>query len=272
MLGKLIKHEFKNTSKLMLIIYGLFAFMTVLGTVSLYSENAGQTHNTLLNLFTVVAMVFYVLSVFALMLVTFIYMSAHFYKTMYSSQGYLTHTLPAKTSSVFHAKLITSFVWSIISMILMFASILFLINGASGNEFFQTVFSSNFAEMNQAISEIFGMTFVKFALVMLVSLILGTLSSLLWIFTSFSIGQLFNKHKMLASVIAAVIMYIANQIISTIITFSVGIGNLENQIYDDSIGDFFTSLFSTSLLYMVVVTVGLYVACRVITDKHLNLE
>mgnify|MGYP000938803190 CR=1 FL=1 len=36
MLGKLFKYEFKNTYKLMFIIYGVMAFVTILGCIAMY--------------------------------------------------------------------------------------------------------------------------------------------------------------------------------------------------------------------------------------------
>ena len=62
MLGKLFKYEFKNTYKLMFIIYGVMAFVTILGCIAMYgdSDPAG-TENQLQEIFFTAAMVFYVL-------------------------------------------------------------------------------------------------------------------------------------------------------------------------------------------------------------------
>ena len=39
MLGKLFKYEFKNTYKLMFIIYGVMAFVTILGCIAMYGDS-----------------------------------------------------------------------------------------------------------------------------------------------------------------------------------------------------------------------------------------
>ena len=79
MLGKLFKYEFKNTYKLMFIIYGVMAFVTILGCIAMYgdSDPAG-TENQLQEIFFTAAMVFYVLGVFALFVVSYVYMCVHF--------------------------------------------------------------------------------------------------------------------------------------------------------------------------------------------------
>ena len=118
MLGKLFKYEFKNTYKLMFIIYGVMAFVTILGCIAMYgdSDPAG-TENQLQEIFFTAAMVFYVLGVFALFVVSYVYMCVHFYKTMYSDQGYLTHTLPVGQMSIFNVKLLVSLCWLMLSLI-----------------------------------------------------------------------------------------------------------------------------------------------------------
>lgn len=90
----------------MFIIYGVMAFVTILGCIAMYgdSDPAG-TENQLQEIFFTAAMVFYVLGVFALFVVSYVYMCVHFYKTMYSDQGYLTHTLPVGQMSIFYIKI-----------------------------------------------------------------------------------------------------------------------------------------------------------------------
>lgn len=87
MLGKLFKHEFKNTAKVMLLIYGMFAIITLLGTFVLSSDAVRDEASSAANIMLVASMIFYMLSVFALFIVTYVYMCVHFYKSMYSDQG-----------------------------------------------------------------------------------------------------------------------------------------------------------------------------------------
>ena len=71
MLGKLFKYEFKNTYKLMFIIYGVMAFVTILGCIAMYGDSDPTgTENQLQEIFFTAAMVFYVLGVFALFVVS----------------------------------------------------------------------------------------------------------------------------------------------------------------------------------------------------------
>ena len=159
MLGKLFKYEFKNTSKIMFVIYGVMLFVTILGCIAMYgNSNPAGTENKLQEIFFTAAMVFYVLGVFALFVVSYVYMCVHFYKTMYSDQGYLTHTLPVNQMSIFHVKLLVSLCWLLLSLIILFLSIFAL--GCAANRGFS--FDVDFDMFLADFQNMFGMSFGTF--------------------------------------------------------------------------------------------------------------
>ena len=120
MLKKLFKYEFKSTAKIMLILYAILIVTTAVGSVVLYSLDLDQAgESKLASILSVSAIVLYILAIFAVLIVMYVYLCVHFYRTMYSAQGYLTHTLPVKALAPFHVKLITSFVWMFLSMALI---------------------------------------------------------------------------------------------------------------------------------------------------------
>ena len=97
MLKKLFKYEFKSTAKIMLILYAILIVTTAVGSVVLYSLDLDQAgESKLASILSVSAIVLYILAIFAVLIVMYVYLCVHFYRTMYSAQGYLTHTLPVK--------------------------------------------------------------------------------------------------------------------------------------------------------------------------------
>ena len=72
MLGKLIKHEFKDTAKLMLLLYALFAVVTLIGTIVLSANTRAAQVSDFSEILLVVLMIFYMLSIFALFIVTYV--------------------------------------------------------------------------------------------------------------------------------------------------------------------------------------------------------
>jgi len=114
-----MKNEFRGTWKFMVTIFAAFALLTVFGGISVRilstAENPG--------LLPVLTIILYVFSFIAVFFGLLIYLGNRYYKTMYSTQGYLTHTLPASETSIFSAKTLVSVIWMFAGALLMILSI-----------------------------------------------------------------------------------------------------------------------------------------------------
>lgn len=278
MLGKLFKYEFKNTAKVMLTIYGVLLFTTILASVSFFSTTLVEDNETLLpllSLLTAAVTTLYIFSVFALFTVSYVYLCIHFYKTMYSEQGYLTHTLPVKPITLFNVKLATSFLWLVTSLALLFVSIMIIVFGASGGTilnlqnidlFFQFMF-------DEWLAEVIGMPLWAFILFIAISMIFGCLSYLLMVFASISIGQLFTGHKVLGAFAAGIVINFIQQIIATMLMFLFSFSFSNYFMGVDNLSEILFSPPSIlSMFITVLFAVGFYITCIVIQTRYLNLE
>lgn len=284
MLGKLFKYEFKNTAKMMLMIYAVLIVTTCIGTLALRStlrlDSAGAHPSPVVTMLIVGAIILYVLSLFAFFIVTYVYMCIHFYKTMYSAQGYLTHTLPVKQLTTFHVKLATSFVWMFAALLLFIGSVFFLLNGVTDGEFWE-IFSREF--ITGLDSELTAIGFHTGGMIVqfLFSAALSCLIYLLWVFASASIGQLFSTNKVLASVVTGIIFYVVNQALNLIIMLVSGyfsfatLGGGVLQTTTDTVNTAVTinnSYMIVQNIYSIIAVIALYSICNVIVRKHINLE
>ncbi len=276
MLGKLFKYEFKNTSKIMLTIYIVLIAVTALGMGIMSVGSFRESSNPVVGVLTGLYLLVYVFSIFALLVVTFVYLSIHFYKTMYSAQGYLTHTLPVKPISSLHVKLIASLVWMLLSILLLFLSVLGLINAASGFEFWQELKALDLSEYNSMIMYNFGVSMGELLAVAIVGVISSCLIFLLMIYLSCSIGQLFNQHKVAASIIAGIVLYFIQQVVPSVIAMiqmvSSNIFSANASEIDTSFANFYRVSLWTGLIINLVFIAIYYIACRIILKKHINLE
>ena len=92
MIGKLIKYEFKHTSKTMFTTWIVLAAATLMGSLALYRLDQGNHSDTTFSVvMNVIMLVLYIIALIGIFYVDFIYLCYHYHKTMYSSQGYLTH-------------------------------------------------------------------------------------------------------------------------------------------------------------------------------------
>lgn len=278
MLGKLFKYEFKNTAKLILTIYGIFIASTLISTIGLSTDVMQADIDRLPLIFQLLffaVMMLYILSMFALFLVTFVYVCIHFYKTMYSDQGYLTHTLPVKPMTLFNVKLTTAWVWMMGSMVLFVLSIFIMMLGATKGELFDIVLSSPIPQLLEKFEQVFGMKFLSFILLMIVTMAFSCVSYLLMVYASISIGQLFNQHKIVMAVVAGIVIYILEQIAGSIVLLLTGSSYFSTLVYADyvTVGDImFSAPVIASMIVSVIFAIAFYVICVVIQKKHLNLD
>lgn len=200
MLGKYIKNEFKDTSKIMLILSAIIIGLTLIGRIAMTEVvSSFGSSNILLSIFNSI----YVLGIISCSILSFIYMADYFYKTMFGDTGYLTHTLPLKKHTIINVKLLVWFVWNLIIGILVFESVL-LLGGAE-----QGIVDIN-VELGNILKE-----YASIHMIFIV--LLGFVSQILEFMFCFSIGQLSNEHK----VGFAIVAYIVVRIIGQIVIFSV---------------------------------------------------
>lgn len=110
MLGKLLKFELKHSARYVMTIYGCAAALAAFMLVGLLTK---------ITFISVVgSIVLYFVGIIAVIM-TLVAVIKNFYDTLYGKQGYLTFTLPAKSSSILLSKVIISFFWIIMSMVLM---------------------------------------------------------------------------------------------------------------------------------------------------------
>ncbi len=135
MFGKLIKNEFRGTWKFMAAIFAAFAVMTLLGCISIqaliHADNLGPL--------PVLTFILYILSFAVVFFGLLIDLSNRYYKTMYSTQGYLTHTLPASEHSIFASKLMVSAIWMLAGTLLMLCSVFILGDVTTEGDLHRTV-------------------------------------------------------------------------------------------------------------------------------------
>ena len=107
------------------------------------------------------------------------------------------------------------------------------------------------------------------------SMLLSCLVFILMVCTSSCIGQLFSKNKVAASVIAGVILYFIEQITSSIFTLASNFRFLFIDTENSTATmppEFLSNTMTISLIWSLSFCVIYYIVCRVILQKHLNLE
>ena len=130
MFGKLLKHEFLATGRIMAIVYGVIAVLSayILGSFFLGDKTIEEMNITeafsILLLF-LVALVNVVLTIVVTM--------SNFQKSLYGDQGYLTFTLPVKSFPLLSSKIFVATFWYILAAFTTVAASMIVMSVAERN-------------------------------------------------------------------------------------------------------------------------------------------
>lgn len=261
MLGRLMKYEWKSTWKLLVPMNLLIVVMTIFACVTVRmdffdTDNDGVIFSGIMILMT------YIASMFVVMVGTAIYLVQRFYTSTYGDQGYLLHTLPVDKHHIIIAKVIVSAAWVMLSSVLMYTSVIFLITSAGGDLF------EGFSDGMKTIVEQAGNAKINFFTVVmtLIALVVGMLARVLKVTACISLGQLSSNHKLLTAFAFYIGVYFVQQIVTAL--YYALLGYVNTKIITRYYGRSWEFTLISGLIYCVV----FYLLTWYVMDKKLNLD
>lgn len=290
MLGKLIKYEWKSVYKVGCVILLVVMAFTLLGAVVfhtpmwsiLFSDDTrisdGQMLFWVMTGFS--SFLLYVLMLVGATYGIIIYLGVHFHKTMYTDEGYLSHTLPVTPHQLLISKFLVGGIWVLFIQLAVTASVLILvaslfaaIENAEPNVFGGQTYWEMFSEIFEIISDDMGFEVVHYTISFILTVIISPFSSIASLFGALTIGQLSRKHKAMMGIITYFGILFATSILSSIVQ---SIGTVSAYVIDDyRIGSSNFTLFLTRDIQIIIpllTGVGLYFLSHYIIDRKLNLE
>lgn len=287
MLGKLFKNEFGATWKLMVIafavIIGLTEITSLFDRVGFY-ETALYS-NPFVNVAVKTINAMFILSIIFVCLFVLVSCCMRFYKTMYSEQGYLTHTLPVSPIATFFVKFITSLVWMIASFFSIVIAVLIRIAVSAETNLFSLIhtivthlgdeeFIDNLQNSAQAA---FGCGAGMSILIVILLFIMGFIYLLSWLFTSMTLGQLSTNHKVGLSIGIGFGLYLAGQIagvITIVKAFNLLGKSVEETVIENAVD---VSLNGKNVILLITLFMGAVALVELAVDtivvkKKINLQ
>lgn len=267
MLTKLVKHEFISTWKVpvaldaTLLVLGLLAHIGI-RTLPYIKDSIG---------FLVIMFLFagvYYMGIIAANIVTMVFLVMRYYKNLYTAEGYLTFTLPVSTNSIINAKVITGYVWTLLCLISTGMSVLIALSGLLG------MADIPYEELSEAADEflsVFGAGSSAIIAIVLLGLV-SSLYNVLCLYVSVTVGQLWEKHKILGAVLSYVAIYVLNLIVSQIAMITSGFYNFMNDNLDAVFSTMYTGMLHRTTIISGILAIVFYVACIMITKKKVNLD
>lgn len=230
MLGKLLKQEFRATGRIMLPVFGALLLLSVLANLSI--RMLDRVDSRFLNFLFIFVIVAFVLGMFGTALMTLVLMITRFQRNLLRDEGYLMHTLPVSVHGLVGSKLIVSLVWFLVTGLIL-TLIVFLTGliqtGTSLSELFFGLPSWTQIRIALTTQGITGRMLTRFIVEVLTCILVTTLASCLQFYAAMAIGHMFNKDKILLSIVFFVVISFVLSLLNTFI----GVGSIEASYIDE---------------------------------------
>lgn len=280
MFKKLLKHEFNAQRGLFTLlglsalgagVLGCAAIQLIIHIVRNYLENPSVILSDGQELFMIVAMMalFFLSMVLAFAIgacsvAVWVMLVYRFYKHHFTDEGYLTFTLPATTHQILLSSIVNILIWTVIIALVIIASYSVMLAPV----FAMAMQEENvniFAEMQSAMTDVYGGSIIVVQIFAIVCTMLGNL--ILPLLAATIGAQVAKKHKLLAGI---GIYYGINAGIS----FITGILSLVTTVADAAImyngGTMFLTFLIPGILYLGI-AIGGYFLMHYMVSRKLNL-
>lgn len=287
MLGKLFKHEWKSTWKvggmllLGLVLVSFFGWLSF--QAPLWQSMSDNSYNdvSVWDLLSFVTLFMYVIMLIGLNYGMLIYMGVRFYRTMYTDEGYLTHTLPVSKHQILVSKILNSGLWVMLMGLGVFLSVMvlmlsmvgaFLPDGYTWSDVWRSM-EPQLGFLNDVFRDIFGISMNGYFVIALLSTLISPFCSMIILFGAISMGQLFTKHRVLMAIVSYVGIMIVANIISSTIQSAFSVNQIMNYAteYEVVRGYVNVTMWISTLLTVAEAAI-LYFVSYYVTSRRLNME
>lgn len=208
MLGKLIKHEFRATGRLMAPLFGALLLLAVFSRVTNQILQQVPNPTRVLYIVSVLLAIVYVLAGLGVMVFSTVLMIKRFHQNFLSDEGYLMFTLPVSVHSLLWSKLITAalfFLFTFAAELLALAIVIW--QGGVSAELY-----NNFISGLRELGSYYTGNGIAIALETFAMLFVSLLVTCLLFYAPMSIGYSFANHKGLLSVVFYFVIQAVQQI------------------------------------------------------------
>lgn len=297
MLGKLMKYEWKNIWKAgTLMLLGMLV-VTVIGCVVLRMPggvvtglldnndiNATQSWFVLSSF--VATLILYVIMLLASTWGMLIFLGIRFYRSMYTDEGYLSHTLPVTANQLFLSKILVSGVWYLfisigigISVVALVVSLMTGLLNIGELSSVLTQYNGNiwefladaFYELGRTYEEEMGINLLHYGITLLLTYVAGPFITMVTLFGALTIGQLSSKHKGFMGILAYAGLTILSSIIGSTVQSAFMFGaNVANSASGITVST--NSTYDINVITSLLIAAIMYGVSYYIMNRKLNLD
>lgn len=272
MLKKLYKYDWKSVSMFLLLLHGILLIYTLIGRIGLaitrtrFFDSSNIGTNAVFDIVSGLYFMIYVFFISSILIATVIYLAIRIQKSLFSDEGYLTHTLPVTPAKLLLSKLFIYWTWTAIDLICVAGSLLLLFSSKETLPFLKTVFGDIFHLLSGSAGTDGQITAILTLLCIIVQYF-GYYSTLLLF--SMCLGSLFKNHKILGAVISGCGIHM---VLSMCMSIFILLINPHALIRQANTLQTIDNLMGYALIWTIVFTIVFFLGSKYILSKKLNLE
>jgi hypothetical protein len=204
-----------------------------------------------------------------------IFLIIRFYRSFFTDEGYLYHTLPVKTWQLILSKLLVNVLLSLLGLAIVVLCGLVLLAGTP-----MDYIRAHWAEIRQMIQFVLGLSPCQALFYLLLALPLSQFSSYAMFFASIALGQvLIPQHRVLGACAAYILYYVILQVLCSVpmIAFTLrSVGSLSQNLSETELSywvqDFYRFTYLFVLGLCLVEAFVFFFITNYIMKKKLNLN
>lgn len=211
MLGKLLKHEFRATGRIMLPMMGALLALALMANLSIRGLSGSLSDIPALRILFILILVFFGMGIVAIGVMALVVMVSRFYRNLLKSEGYLMFTLPVSVHELIWSKLIVSLVWFFATALFVLLIISLTGLNLSGTNL-EMIISElpSWKEVMQKLDELgIRSSLSRLMAWSTVVMLLGAVVSCLHFYGAMALGHMFSKNKVLLSVVFFILISFA---------------------------------------------------------------
>ncbi|HJA92266.1 MAG TPA: ABC transporter permease [Candidatus Eisenbergiella merdipullorum] len=277
MLSRLIRHEWKETWRIPAISCIVILALTLVCFIC-FRRMQPPADASAINAGAFVIMMLYCLLVSCIGIVMTIFIAIRFYRNLYTEEGYLMHTLPVTPRQLVVSKMLVAVLWMfVLSLLTLWAICCILLFGVPAMVNVDMTIVGQF--LRQYFPQIFGMGPVAFLLFYVVLSLVSSFSGVLLVYAAISLGQLFSRHKVMASILCYIGFSMLIQTVTTLLmTPSLTRLVLTEDLVETTtgipayFGSYMREILLLSMAGSAICAVISYILTEYIMSRQLNLD
>ncbi len=265
MVRKLMKHELYALFRIVLwislavVLFAIISRLLLSETIVQAATDSGLTNQMLI--VTIFIVVFYVLSICALVIAAWAVSIYRFTKSLFSGEGYMTLSLPATASQLIWSKLLSALIVMAYAAVVSLGSLVILFSGVVGEAMDIGMLFETFGILFEDLTGGGILYLVELGISAVVSIPL----SLLVIYAGISLGQLFTSHRVGMVLLIFAALYVGGNIFSVLVELP-----LQNFLYTHVAGAQHILIW-LRIVCSAAVEVGCFFLVRYILRNKVNL-